>query len=388
MRPFNLTSRIACSIVGLLPLVLASPLTVEAVDHLTLRRDGQAVHVSGDIVGQSPSGEMALLSADNRMWIVAPDEITSRRRDSQPLAMLDHAATAERLLAEMPEGFRIHRTANYVICYNTTSAYAQWCGALYERLYRGFFSFWRNQGLELVEPEWPLVALVFDDRASYSQYARPELGDAAGAIIGYYSMRSNRVTMYDLTGIDGLPQSRITTTAAHINQILSQPAGERTVATIVHEATHQLACNSGLQQRFAGVPLWVSEGLAVYFETPDLSNAKGWRGIGEINQVSLARFQQSLDDRPDDSLRSLLREDERLRDPRRAAAAYGEAWALTWHLFRRHEKEWLAYLEALSSLRPLEPLSAEQREAQFKAYLGHDLDALDAELVRTMGKLR
>jgi len=371
-----------------LALLLCRPMKADALDHVSLLREGRLLHVSGSVVGQSDKGELALLSPDNTMWIVDPGEVTSRRRDDEPLVMLDHATMANCLLEEMPEGFRIHRTANYVICYNTSSAYAQWCGALYERLYRGFFSYWRHRGLELVEPDWPLVALVFDDRASYAQYARPELGAAAGAIIGYYSMHSNRVTMYDLTGADGLPQSSTTTTAAHINQILSQPAGERTVATIVHEATHQLACNSGLQQRFAGVPLWVSEGLAVYFETPDLSNAKGWRGIGEVNHVSLRKFQRSRDDRPEDSLLSLLREDDRLRDPGTAGAAYGQSWALVWYLLRRREEEFLAFLRSLSKVRPLESLSPDERESQFKAHFGHDLDTLDADLVRTMERLR
>ena len=80
--------------------------------------------------------------------------------------------------------------------------------------------------------------------------------------------------------------------AAHINQVLSQPAAERTVATIVHEATHQLAYNTGLQTRYAGNPMWVSEGIAVYFETPDLDSARGWRYIGAINRLHLNHFRE------------------------------------------------------------------------------------------------
>ena len=40
------------------------------------------------------------------------------------------------------------------------------------------------------------------------------------------------------------------------------PDWERNVATIIHEATHQLAYNSGMQRRYADNPMWVSEGLA------------------------------------------------------------------------------------------------------------------------------
>ncbi len=88
-------------------------------------------------------------------------------------------------------------------------------------------------------------------------------------MIGYYNLQTNRVTMYDLTGVDDLRQNRRrTSSASHVNQILSQPEAERTVATIVHEATHQLAYNSGLQTRFADNPFWVSEGLRFILRRP------------------------------------------------------------------------------------------------------------------------
>ena len=71
--------------------------------------------------------------------------------------------------------------------------------------------------------------------------------------------------------------------------MLARPEAEQSVATIIHEATHQIAFNSGLQTRFADVPLWVSEGMAVFFETPDLQSAKGWRTIGAVNTTRLDR---------------------------------------------------------------------------------------------------
>ena len=169
----------------------------------------------------------------------------------------------------------------------------------YERLYRGYYSYWKNRGLELRKPTFPLVALVFENKASYAGYAEKELGDATHFIFGYYNMQTNRVTMYDLTGADELRKTqRGVSSAAHINQLLSQPAAERTVATIVHEATHQLAYNTGLQTRYAGNPMWVSEGIAVYFETPDLDSSRGWRYIGAINRLHLNHFRDTLARRP------------------------------------------------------------------------------------------
>jgi hypothetical protein len=186
---------------------------------------------------------------------------------------------------------------------------------LYERLYDGFYNYWSKRGIKLNRPELPLVAVVFDTRDNYALFARQELGDSVSSIIGYYSLRSNQVITYDLTGIESLGGRQRGANAARINAMLSQPAAERNVATIVHEATHQLVFNSGLHTRYADIPFWVSEGLAVYFETPDLESSKGWKKIGGVNRYNLLQFRRYLKERPEGSLEKLLVDD--LRPPRR-----------------------------------------------------------------------
>ncbi len=289
------------------------------VERVSLQRDGRELHVVGKVLVEALDGGMLLIARDGNMWIVQPEELIQRASDTAPFEPLTKEEMAKQLLQEMPDGFRIHETANYVICYNTTQAYAEWCGGLYERLNRAFFNYWENRGVELRQPEYPLVALVFDNQASYLEYSRRDLGTPATNMIGYYNLQTNRVTMYDLTGVDDLRQNgRRTTTASHVNQILSEPQAERTVATIVHEATHQLAYNSGLQTRLADNPFWVSEGIAVYFETPDLKSSRGWRNIGSVNRVNLFQFRKSLRTRPADSLVTLLSDDSRFRDAKLA----------------------------------------------------------------------
>ena len=75
---------------------------------------------------------------------------------------------------------------------------------------------------------------------------------------------------------------------------LESAGREKAVATIIHEATHQLAYNCGLHTR-SPTFRWVSEGLAVYFETPDHPAPKGWHG--NVNPERLARFRQYLPQR-------------------------------------------------------------------------------------------
>jgi hypothetical protein len=194
--------------------------------------------------------------------------------------------------------------------------------------------------------------------------------------------------MYDLTGVEAIrrPGDR-RGSAAQINQMLARPDAENMVATIIHEATHQIAFNRGLHQRLADVPLWVSEGLATYFETPDLSSTRGWRSIGEVNWMRMSRFREYLARRPADSLASLIADDRRFRDPREALDAYAEAWALNYFLLRQRPNEYLTYLERLSRKGPLVWDEPDDRLREFRAAFG-DLRQLDAEFLRHMQRVR
>jgi len=366
--------------------VVALPAT--ALDHVTFRRDGKTMGVSGRLIVEAQDGGLLVLARDGVLWAIPPDEQIKHGSDDRPFRPFDREEIVKRVLAELPSDFRVHQTAHYLIFYDTSSAYAQWCGSLFERLYKAFTNFWTRKGFELARPEFPLVAIVFADRQSYLRYSRPELGAAAESVVGYFAQNSNRMTMYDLTGVEasGLSAGR-GRSAAQINRILAQPEALRTVATIVHEATHQIAFNCGLHTRLSDCPLWFSEGIAVYFETPDLSSAKGWRGIGAVNQPRLARFLRYLASRPSDSLETLIRDDGRFRDPKRSLDAYAEAWALTYFLIRRHPKEYVAYLAMLSRKKPLLRDGPEVRIDQFRRVFG-ELETLDAEFLRYMTRPR
>lgn len=360
-----------------------------ATEHLVIKAGDHQRHVTGRILIEARDGGLLAQGRDGAEWFVQPTELVRRDSDNTPFVPLTADEVADQLLQEMPAGFRIHQTAHYVICYNTSEVYAEWCGGLYERLYRGFHGYWKNRGMTLVPCEFPLIALVFDNQVSYARYSRKELGQAATAMIGYYNMQTNRVTMYDLTGVDSLRRQRSgARSTAHINQILSQPAAERTVATIVHEATHQLAYNSGLQTRFAANPFWVSEGIAVFFETPDLRSSKGWRNIGAVNRIHLDGFRKSLASRPADALMTLLQDDSQFRDPRKAPVVYANAWALTYYLLRARRQQYIAYLQDLAKLAPLSEEDATQRVTRFKRFFGDDLDKLEQDFLRYMRRVR
>ena len=376
-----------------LPIVLCAlcliPATPAAgVEHVTLRHNGKELSVEGRLLVEAQDGGVMVLGRDGVIWTVEPKELVRRTHDDAPFEPLSAEQLSKQLLAELPKGFNVHRTPHYLIFYSTSKEYAQWCGSLFERLYNAFVAFWTRKGFKLFEPEFPLVAILFADRPSYEAHARGEVGEGAQSMIGYFSLKTNRMTMGDLTGAAWLGGGRRTSASSQVARILSQPEAERMVATIVHEATHQIAFNCGLHARFSDCPPWFSEGIAIYFETPDLRNTRGWGTVGLVNRPRLAQFRDYLARRPSDSLVTLLTDDKRFRDPKTGLDAYAEAWALTFYLIRRQPDKYVAYLEALSAKKPLVWDDPETRLQEFKRAFGDDLKRLDSDFVQYTLRLK
>ncbi len=320
--------------------------------------------VTGEILLEAQDGGVMLQSDDGRIWTIQPEQVTKRESDNKPLVPLTADQIANRMKQEMPPGFSVYQTAHYVIVHNTTDAYVRQVGALFERLYGGFYTFWKNQRWELSEPRFPLVALVLANRDQYLKHAAPEIGPSAELLIGYYHLSSNRMTTSYLPNL------------------------ERSVSTIIHEATHQLAYNCGIQQRFADNPKWVSEGMAMFFESPNLKSFARWRGVGRVNQVNLIRWRKYLSRRPVGSLASLVTSDDRLDKAETALDAYGESWALTYYLLKTKRKEYVAYLKKLSQGKPKVELTGRERIEMFEQTIGKSLPEIDRGLVAYMRRVR
>jgi hypothetical protein len=361
---------------------------VSAVDHITFRRDGNEQQISGRLLVEAQDGGLLLLERDGMLWAIPPEEQVGHTSDDDPFKPFSREELSKKILAELPPNFEVLKTAHYLIFYDTSKTYASWCGSLFERLYLAFTNYWTRKGFTLKEPEFPLVAIIFADRAAYLKFSKPELGDAGESIVGYFSLTSNRMTMYDLSGLENNGGMRAKGgTMAQINQILSQPQSMQTVATIVHEATHQIAFNCGLHTRLSDCPTWFSEGIALFFETPDLRSQKGWSGIGTINDTRLERFQNYFRHRLADSLETLISTDKRIRDPKTGLDAYSEAWALTYFLIHQKPKEYVAYLKLLSQKKPLLMDKPEKRMEEFEKIFGSP-QKLDEEFLRYMGRLK
>ncbi len=356
-------------------------------DHLTLVISGRTIELDGEILIEARDQSLYFREVDGKIWFVEPGQIQDKVDVEEAVEPLSKEEVGQRLLKELPDGFRIYETRHYVIAYQNEVAFARWVSGLYEsRLYRAFETFWvKKKKFKLTDPQYPLIAIIFGTRAQYQQYVDRELGPGQ-TMIAYYNLQTNRVAMYDLTA-DQLNPGQ-SPNERNIDRVLQNPAAIMMVATIIHEATHQLMFNRGIQTRFADTPLWLNEGLAMYFEAPDLQSKTGWQTPGRIFDRRLIRFRQYLANRPADSLKSLIISDARLRDSDTSIDAYAEAWALNHFLLNRHSRQYIQYIDHMSAKRVLHEDSPETRLADFQKFLGEDLGELDKEFVDYVRRLR
>lgn len=372
-----------------LGLLLIVPISIANADHLTLTISGKQVELDGEILIEALDNSLYFRQNTGKIWFVKPDQIVTKIDDDAATPPISQDDLGKRLLKELPDGFRIYQTKHYVIAYQNEVDFARWIGGLYEsRLYHAFEKFWeKRKKFELDEPRYPLVAIVFGSRAQYMQHVERELGPGQNAI-AYYNIQTNRVTMFDLTADQKSPNQNIRNDR-QIDEILRNPAAVRMVATIIHEATHQLIFNRGMQTRFAETPLWLNEGLAMYFEAPNLNSRRGWTGPGQIFDERLIKFRKDLALRKGaKSLEMLISSDQRLRDPETATSGYAEAWALSHFLLNRKQDQFVEYLKFMSQKKALVEDSPEKRLEDFSRFFDEDLKQIDAEFVRYIRKLK
>ncbi|MFM9059803.1 MAG: hypothetical protein ACKOSQ_11890, partial [Planctomycetaceae bacterium] len=220
----------------------ADPAAAPAWERVSVRDAGGARTLEGAVVTEAADGGMLLELADQRYELLQPAVIAAR----EPLPPPPPEAPRDlgrRILAGLPAGFDVHVTRHYVICFDTSRDYARWAGALFERLHEAFVTYWRRAGLDVGDPGRPLVVVIFADRHDYEQAVLRDVGAGADRVSGYYSFLTNRVTTFDLTAADGLPRPPGRGPSRLGTEILARPEAEGLVATLVHEATHQMAFN-------------------------------------------------------------------------------------------------------------------------------------------------
>ncbi|MEM9943997.1 MAG: DUF1570 domain-containing protein, partial [Planctomycetota bacterium] len=222
-------------------------------------------------------------------------------------------------------------------------------------------------------------------RSNYQAYMDRELGPGQ-QMVAYYNIQNNRVTMFDLTSEYARDKGELS--ERRIEQILGSPGAVSMVATMIHEATHQLIFNRGIQSRFSDSPLWLHEGLAMYFEAPNLKSKRGWQRPGLVFDERLLLFRQRLANRQPQTIENLVSSNQFFEDPNQSLGAYAESWALVHFLVNRRSKEFTAYMKFMGKKKPLVEDSSDQRLSEFKQFFGESIEELENDFLKYIRRLR
>ncbi|MFO1093400.1 MAG: DUF1570 domain-containing protein [Planctomycetaceae bacterium] len=365
---------------GMCQVAVADPaISVSFVDD----RSTQTLALEGRVLVEAVDGGILLEDVQRRLWSITPDRLQSRNEAGHDFTALSAAALGAAIVSELGPGFAVHQTSHYVICSNAPDAYVDWVGSLFERLQRAFLQTWKQAGWELPAPAEPLPALVFRSQTEYAAFALKDAGPEVADKPGYYSIRTNRIVLYDLaTTAHG---AGATSRDDVESRVAAAPAN---VATIVHEATHQIAFNCGMHTRYSDTPMWLAEGIAMYCETPDLRTGSGWRTIGKPNLNRLRQYREfTARRRQPGSLRTLIQDEARFRNPETMADAYAEGWALVDYLMRERREDLVVYLQRISAKPQLAWDAAEIRSRDFEEAFGA-IDDVETGCVAHVRRLR
>ncbi|MBI5757216.1 MAG: DUF1570 domain-containing protein [Planctomycetales bacterium] len=331
-----------------------------------------------------------MLSQDGRMIRVDKTATSTLKQVSAAYQPWSSAIVRDKLKREFGSQFAVVGTRHYLVCARTDRQAKEY-GELFEELFGSFQRYFNVRGLKVTEPEFPMIAIVFPDQSSFSQYAKKDAARVLSNMVGYYSPQSNRIALFDrgpesTAGLKWLtepgefhsPQRPL---GSGRNNSWANVNGD-TKDTIIHEATHQLAFNMGLHSRVGETPQWVVEGMATVFEAPGIRNSSANLGpktrINHDRYVWFGNFQKTR--RKPKSLEAFIAGDDLFQSS--ALDAYSQAWALTFFLVETRSRQYAKYLQTISARNPFADYPAEARVTDFKQAFGSNLAILEAEFLR------
>lgn len=300
--------------------------------------------------------QVMLLARDGRLWDFAPNESRNFRKVSSTFSSYTASEMRASLERELRGKLVITGTGHYLVAHPPgKEAWAQ----RFEQLYRSCIHYFGMRNMRVSEPSFPLVALVWGNRADFERYAAADGSTVGEDVLGFYSPTTNRVMLYD---------------ADMGNRRLSSLFND---STIIHEATHQVAFNTGVHNRFSKSPNWLVEGLGSMFEA---NGVWDWQRYPDrrdrVNRIRLVQFRAwQKSGRASGSFAQLLSSDRQFAvNP---SAAYAEAWAWVFFLTETHPQKFAEYVRRVAARGDFETYPASQRISDFSGIFGSDLRMLE-----------
>ena len=347
----------------LLCLAAVSKSAESARTMLKLEIDGQ--QLEGLPLAHS-SDNVILLERDGQLREFDPNRVSRFQQTTTAFESYSLSSMQNRLREEFGKAFEVTSTGHYLVVHPRGQG-SKW-SRRFEELYRSFVHYFSVRGFDLDEPRFPLVAVVLKNRQEFERYTLRDGKRAPPGLLGFYTPANNRVALYDLgEGRDGGAQ------------------WGRNAETIIHEATHQTAFNTGVHSRFTPPPRWVVEGLGTMFEAPGVWNSRSHtRAEDRLNRERLAQFKQQLaaGQRPEARFAALIASDRPFESD--SQGAYAEAWAFTFYLVETQPRLFAKYLKRTANHPDFTDVNSAARLKDFTSVFGENFRLIDAQFLRYM----
>jgi hypothetical protein len=353
-----------------------------SLETITCQLDGESRTIEGTVLISSQDGGLLVEDRFGELYAIAGEASPARVPSQTPFALAGGDELAQRLQSVLADEGTVVTTEHYVIVTRGSAEFAEWAGAVLDQFHFSMLETWREMGLEPHEPEGLLPLIVLADREEYTDFATRDASVEVAQTRAYYSMRTNRMVLHD--PLSEAVASPADLTPREIDRRMA--ALPRSIGTLLHEATHQLAYNCGLHTRYADNPMWLTEGLAMCAEPSEASRTSVDVRLTRPNADRLVEFKNYVrGGRPAGNLTRILESEDRFRDADTQSIAYSEAWALSWFLIRERSEEYVEYLRTIADKPRMNWDDPATRLAEFEAAFG-DVDELERDFLRWIAR--
>ena len=299
---------------------------------------------------------------DGQLWDFHPREGDDFRKTADRYSPLSQAEFRAQLMLEFGKNFDVSGTGNYLVVHPSGQK-DRWASR-FETIYRAFSHYFSTRGFEIRKPKCPLVAVVFPSQGQFLQYAASHGAPVGSGVLGYYSPQTNRILLYYM----GAASEKGDDWRANSE-------------TIIHEAAHQAAFNTGVHSRIHMPPRWLAEGLGTMFEAPGVYGSRRHLHLKDrLNRARFKRFKSYLPRRRDGMLAEFIASDRLFQiNPDQA---YAESWALTFFLAETRPRDYARYMAKTAKGEGGVDASQPARLRVFMDVFGGDLKMLVAQYLR------
>lgn len=290
--------------------------------------------------------DAALLESDGKFHVFDLPDVRRHALLDIPFVPESLAHARASLQAELGGAYETMVAGPYVIA-APRGTVRRW-QSRFTALLAGYQRYFEVRGWALRQSDFPLVIVVFATRAEFLGYCRTQTNRLPAQAVGSYFAKSNRCVLYQIEGVGGTNWSE-------------------TEATVVHEAVHQLAYNTGVHERLFENPTWFVEGLATMFEQSNVYDLRASSSTitSRIHSQKLAKLQPLLRQpaQLETLVRGLIASDSLFSSD--GATAYTVSWAMTFYLAERMPRQFQQFI-SLQSRRRFGSYSAGQRRQDFQ----------------------